>query len=184
NVEIASNRFVSDSTGISLWANPIEPSDWGYPKHRDTRSRDYLVRTNLFVDERVAVRAVATRPGRLTGNMHVRIDSMYALADSDWAIERDSPIRTATAAQDSLFRGDVGRMVVPPEFAKLAPPKLPAGFDPSRSPLARRDRSAIIVTEWGPYDWSTPLLWPADSSRAGPLRVRVLGPPRRWRRAG
>ena len=54
NNDIANNRFVGDSTGISLWANPIEPSDWGYPKHRDTRSRDYVIRTNLFVDERVA----------------------------------------------------------------------------------------------------------------------------------
>ena len=58
------------------------------------------------------------------------------------------------------------------------------GFDPARAPLARRDRSAIIVTEWGPYDWSTPLLWPADSTRTVPLRLRVLGPPGRWRVVG
>ena len=25
------------------YANPIEPSEWGYPKHRDTRSRDYSI---------------------------------------------------------------------------------------------------------------------------------------------
>jgi parallel beta-helix repeat protein len=182
NIEIANNRFVGDSTGISLWANPIEPSDWGYPKHRDTRSRDYVIRSNLFMDERVAVRAAATRATRLTGNTHRRIDSIYVLADTaDWTIERDTPIRSASPAQDSMLRGDVGRLVPPPEFAKLAPPPLPGGLDPARSPLARRDRSAIIVTEWGPYDWSYPLLWPADSSRAVPLRLRVLGPPGSWR---
>jgi len=183
--EIAANRFVSDSTGISLWANPIEPSDWGYPKHRDTRSHGYEVRSNLFVDERVAVRAAATRESRLTSNTHLRIDSVYVLADTaDWAIDRDVPIRTNNPAQDSLLRGDVGRMVVPAEFAKLAPPRLPEGLDPARAPLARRDRSAIVVTEWGPYDWSAPMLWPADSTRSTPLRLRVLGPPGRWRVVG
>jgi parallel beta-helix repeat protein len=185
NNEIAANRFVGDSTGISLWANPIEPSDWGYPKHRDTRSRDYLVRSNLFVDERVAVRGAATRATRLTGNTHLRVDSVYVLADTaGWTIERDTRIPSATPAQDSMLRGDVGRIVPPPEFAKLAPPRVPGGLDPDRAPLARRDRSAIVVTEWGPYDWSTPLLWPADSTRSVPLTLRVLGPPGGWRVVG
>ena len=182
NNEIANNRFVADSTGISLWANPIEPSDWGYPKHRDTRSRDYVIRSNLFLDERVAVRAAATQTVRLTGNTHLRIDSTYVLADTaGWTIDRDTPIRSVTPAQDSMLRGDVGRMVLPPEFAKLAPTPLPGGLDPSAAPLARRDRSAIVVTEWGPYDWTYPMLWPADSSHAVPLRLRVLGPQGRWR---
>ena len=181
NNEIAANRFVGDSTGISLWANPIEPSDWGYPKHRDTRSRDYLIRSNLFIDERVAIRGAATRATRLTGNTRLRVDSAHVLADTaDWTIDRDVAIPSASPSQDSLLRGDVGRIVPPPEFAKLAPPRLPDGLDPARAPLARRDRSAIIVTEWGPYDWSAPLLWPADSTRALPLRLRVLGPPGRW----
>jgi len=64
------------------------------------------------------------------------------------------------------------------------PARRPGGLDPAKAPLARRDRSAIIVTEWGPYDWSTPLLWPVDSSRATPLRLHVLGSPGRWRVVG
>ncbi len=48
NNDISYNRFTEDSTAVYLWANPIEPSDWGYPKHRDTRSRDYrLTREHL-----------------------------------------------------------------------------------------------------------------------------------------
>lgn len=57
-------------------------------------------------------------------------------------------------------------------------------FRSSANPLARRPRSAITVDEWGPYDWRSPKLWPADSSRAMPLRLRVLGPPGRWRVVG
>jgi len=72
---------------------------------------------------------------------------------------------------------------MPREFSRLAPAPLRNGFMPFRSsanPLARRPRSAIIVDEWGPYDWRSPKLWPADSSHALPLRLRVLGPPGRW----
>ncbi|HEV8149989.1 MAG TPA: PA14 domain-containing protein, partial [Gemmatimonadales bacterium] len=47
--------------------------------------------------------------------------------------------------------------------------------------LTRRDRSAIVVDEWGPYDWRSPKLWPVDSSHAIPLRLRTLGPPGAWR---
>lgn len=53
--DIIGNRFADDSTAISLWANPIEPSDWGYPRHRDTRSRDYRIAGNEFTGNRVGL---------------------------------------------------------------------------------------------------------------------------------
>src|SRR5882762_10038127 len=46
---IANNRFDHDSTAIRLWADSIEPSDWGYPKHHDTRSRDYRIAGNQYI---------------------------------------------------------------------------------------------------------------------------------------
>src|ERR1043165_4974937 len=46
---IAGNRSDRDSTAISLWADSIAPSDWGYPKHHDTRSRDYVIGGNESV---------------------------------------------------------------------------------------------------------------------------------------
>ena len=182
NNDISLNRFVGDSTGISLWANPIEPSDWGYPKHRDTQSRDYRIRDNLFVDERVALRAATTKGTRLTGNATLRVDSAYVLRDTaDWTIGRDSLVGAPAASDEASLRGGGGRPALPPDIAALAPPKMPNGLDLSAAPQARRDRSAIVVTEWGPYDWSYPLVWPLDSTRATPLRLGVLGPPGRWR---
>jgi hypothetical protein len=55
------------------------------------------------------------------------------------------------------------------------------GYDWRAGTMADRDRSAIIVDEWGPYDWRTPRLWPAGSSLATPLKLRVLGPAGSWR---
>jgi parallel beta-helix repeat protein len=49
---IIGNRFDHDSTAIRLWADSIEPSAWGYPKHHDTRSRDYRIVGNEFSDNR------------------------------------------------------------------------------------------------------------------------------------
>jgi len=46
--EIAANMFYRETMGINLWQNEKQDPNWGYPKHRDTRSRDYLIRQNEF----------------------------------------------------------------------------------------------------------------------------------------
>ncbi len=147
---IEHNRFDgagSDSIGLSLWANPIEPSDWGYPKHRDTKSRDYHIRRNTFIG-----------------------------MNQPWSIRQTSPVdtsgnvgRTADGACDplALFRASG----MPAPAIANAPTTWP------HRGVADRDRSDIIVDEWGPFDWRSPKLWPIDSARAVPLRLRVVGPP-------
>src|SRR6266508_2642244 len=131
---IAHNRFDRDSTAIRLWADSIEPSDWGYPKHHDTRSRGYRIGGNEFVGNRTT--------------LHLR----------------------NTMGVDTL--AVISRPVPPPLLAALRRPS-PA--------VAGRDRSAIIVDEWGPYSWESPKLWPVDSTRAVPMRLATLGPSGRWR---
>jgi len=138
NNTIALNRFDGDSTAIRLWADSIAPSDWGYPKFRDTRSRGYKIGGNQFTRNQITLKVANT-------------------TDLDTA-------------------GSV-RRPPPPQFS----PKVTA---PPSSDLAQRARAAIIVDEWGPYDYRTPKLWPAgDSSRAVPLRLATLGPGTRdtWR---
>jgi len=150
---IRGNRFRRDSTAIRLWADSIEPSEWGYPKHHDTRSRDYAVDSNLFVGNRVAMRARNTSGLVVTNNRWFGVDTLGF--DTTGNVMSEDTI----AAQG----------VRPP------PGRVPG------SDLARRGRSAIIVDEWGPYDWQSPKLWPVDSSRAVPLRLAVLGPAGTWR---
>jgi len=181
NNEILANRFTGDSTAISLWANPIEPSDWGYPKHRDTRSRDYRITGNVFLRQRAAIRARTTRDVRLTGNRITAADSTYVVADTaGWTIDEDT-ITSEPTADDNASTG--ARLPpLPPDLARLIPAQLPGRQPfPPHPGLTWRDRSAIIVTESGPYDWRSPLLWPADSTRATPLRLRVVGPEGEWR---
>jgi len=152
---IRGNRFLRDSTAIRLWADSIEPSEWGYPKHHDTRSRDYAIDSNVFVGNRVGVRARNTTGLVVTNNRWSGVDTL------------------GFDASGNVASGDT-------TFQAVRIPERPAGGVPG-SELTRRDRSAIIVDEWGPYDWQSPKLWPVDSSRAVPLRLAVLGPEGTWR---
>ena len=165
---ITGNRFVRDSTAIRLWADSIEPSEWGYPKHHDTRSRDYVVANNVFVKNRVALRARNTSAVTVTDNRWVGVDTMLALLDT-----------AAFRAAGNMPSDDTTRQTLPPDSPDFAS-KVPRGHVPS-SALTLRDRSAIVVDEWGPYDWQSPKLWPVDSSRAVPLRLAVVGPRGTWR---
>jgi len=176
NNEIVRNSFVGDSTAVSVWAKPVEPSDWVYPRVRDTRSRDYLVREDRFVGNRVAVRAANTLSLLLAANEMTDVDS--ALVSPDSSIPGDITI-AATEADSAVTSSDVAAPAIPAEYADLAP--APRGIMPAVKPLETRPRSSIVVDEWGPYDWRSPKLWPVDSARAAPLRLAVLGPPGEWR---
>lgn len=169
---IASNVFVGDTTAIYLWANAIEPSDWGYPKFRDTRGRDYQIDHNLFHGNRAGIRALNHLNLAVTGNQLLDVDSFTVLRDTtSYRADGNGPLTERPYAWP----------VLPTVYATLAPDSIGGPLRAPVSPLARRDRSTIIVDEWGPYDWKTPKLWPIDSTRAVPLRLWVVGPAGRWR---
>jgi parallel beta-helix repeat protein len=175
NDTIVANILVGDSTGIRLWADPIEPSEWGYPKHRDTRSRDHLVDGNLIGRARVGVRAANTSGLAVVNNRFVEVDSVVALRDTArFTFAGNTAIDTAPWPRRFLR--------APRELVDSVLP-LRGGFMPARpdTSLAGLPRSAIVVDEWGPYDYRSPKLWPVDSTRELPLRLRVMGPRGRWR---
>jgi nitrous oxidase accessory protein NosD len=139
NNVIAGNSFTNDDIGIRLWANETQDPNWGYPKNRDTRSRDYVIAGNTMTGVKTPMQV--TRTDRLTTD----------------APQADGALK-----------------------APAAPERLPDGIDPMIPAGGRRGREFIIVDEWGPYDWTTPKLWPAGRSDQSPLKLRVLGPPRQW----
>ena len=153
---IVGNRFDGDTTAISLWANPTEPPDWGYPKHRDTRSRDHVVVDNVFSGARRVWRLENSSGHEITGNRTF----------SEIPAEACSPRALLGAAYDSLAPSLPG---VRPEIPDV--------------PRALLARSAIVVDEWGPYDGRSPKLWPVDTVRTS-VRLRVLGPEGDWRVTG
>ena len=174
---IASNIFAGDSTAIRVWADSIEPSEWGYPKHRDTHSKGYEINDNLFIANRVGIRAASTMGLTVANNQLFGVDSTAAIDDSTGYTFIRNAVRERTPSPTPRLPP------LPAEFAKLAPKPIPRGWMPFRSDtaLSRRPRSAIIVDDWGPYDYRSPKLWPVDSAHELPLRLRTLGPAGRWR---
>jgi parallel beta-helix repeat protein len=175
NNVIVANTFVDDSTAIRVWGDSIAPSDWGYPKHRDTRSNNYRIDGNLFGRARVGVRASNTSALSVINNRFMAVDSAAAVSDSSGYSFADN-----TTALDAPWPR---RFLRPPlELVDSVLP-LAGGFMPLRldTSVAVRPRSAIIVDEWGPYDYRSPKLWPVDSTRGIPFRLRTLGPPGKWR---
>jgi parallel beta-helix repeat protein len=175
---IADNRFDHDGTAIQLWANRVEPSDWQYPKRRDTRSTGYRIERNEITGAKVALRVADTRASGLADNRITNTDTAFVLKDSTGVTLQGNDTTAKTVSPHAQWPrpNSAGS-----EDGRLAPPRIAGASSAFGDSLSRRDRSAIIVTEWGPYDWRSPLLWPADSSRRTPLPLRVLGPAGAWR---
>lgn len=148
---IANNIFDGDSLAISLWARTSQPADWGYPQHRDVRSRDPVIEDNVF-------RNVAER----------------------WRLENTEGIRVGANTVEDAGEACDPRALLGAAFDSLAPnlPDVPREIP--QSPRRELPRSAIVVDAWGPYDGRSPKLWPADTTRLG-VPLRVLGPDGRWR---
>lgn len=163
---IRGNTFTQDTTAIHLWWNRLEPSDWGYPKTRDTRSRDYDIFANTFVDARLALRIDNTQRVAVDSNRFRGVDSLFRLTgDTTGWVYRDTTGR-------STHLHPRNQIVLQPRRD---------GIDAMIPEGAMRGRKTIIVDEWGPYEWKSPKLWPVGRSDATPQRLRVLGPPGRWR---
>jgi len=180
---IAWNRIADGTTGISLWADPVTDTSWGYPKQREVSSRDYQVSNNVFAKLRVGVRARNTEDLILAWNRWITVDSATVLRDTTgFQSAEDAP--TEAGAAGAAGAGDSSVPALPAEYARLAPAVAAGDSTIPESPLTKRDRAAIIVDEWGPYDWGSPRMWPVDSVREMPLRLAVLGPAGTWRVAG
>lgn len=162
NITIAQNQFTGDATAVRLWANPTQDPNWGYPKSRDTRSRDYRIEGNAFDDHKVAFDVTRTSGVVLNANTFSRVAQTLQAGVDVRALAMDTGGPT-------------------PVLEPASPPKLAGGLDAMLPPGARRGRDTIIVDEWGPYDYRSPKLWPAGKPHDRPLTLRVLGPPGGWR---
>ena len=164
---ITENRFEGDEIAIRLWKNPTQDPNWEYPKRRDTRSRDYVIAGNTFVGTPTALKVTETQNVRVLTNSFEKVATVAVLAGDtrNFGVGDDVavPIRTRPTLDVTL------------------PKPLTGGMDPKVAEADRRSREAIIIDEWGPYDWKSPKLWPEGRSDATPLKLRVLGPAGAWK---
>jgi hypothetical protein len=163
---ITENVFDGDETAIRLWKNLTQDPNWEYPKKRDTRSRDYVIAGNTFKGNATALKIAETQNVRVLTNGFQKVGTLAVLSG------------------DTRNLGIGDEITVPlrsrPTMDAALPRPLPGGIDAKMPDAERRGRDAIIVDEWGPYDWKSPKLWPEGRADARPLTLRVLGPPGDW----
>jgi parallel beta-helix repeat protein len=182
---ILNNRITGGIDGVQLWANYPESADWGYPRHHDTHSQDYRISGNTFAGNRVALSIANSARVTVTGNRFLGVDTLAVLKDTTAYTDAGNTEVPRGAASRAAQSGACDpRALLPREYARLAPAAPADERSVPSSALTRRDRAAIVVDEWGPYDWKSPRLWPVDSAHENPLRLAVLGPAGRWTVAG
>ncbi|CAN5688025.1 hypothetical protein BH18ACI5_BH18ACI5_05010 [soil metagenome] len=175
NNQINGNTFDGDETAVRLWQNATQDPNWAYPKTRDTRSHDYVIRGNAFRNHKVAIDLRDTADVRLSGDKFSDVVERLKLAGTNTGLQDAGPV-------------DARNVAVSYDYPR--PEWLPGGVDPMIKDGERRARSTIIVDEWGPYDWKSPKLWPVldqpglkvpDYNLRGLLKLNVLGPAGAWR---
>ena len=198
NNTIMGNVFAGNDASIRLWQNANQDPNWGYPKARNTDSKDYLIQENEFYSnkEHLNVRdttAISMIKNRL-GGMKLKLEGK-----TEPFTARDNIVEGTSLG---IFSAETNRLVDPPlmsEAASWAPgianwldkpllkpdhvAPLPGGnwpFIPSNQP---RGRKYILVDEWGPYDFKRPVLWPRGPIAPGSssLKFTILGPAGYWK---
>lgn len=182
-IRIRNNVFDRDKTAIRLWANDSQDPNWGYPKNRDTRSRNYDISYNRFTANDTALEIDDTTDVAMRGNAFESVGTRLVM----------------TGTTDRLAFSIPGVAVLndPAPLFEMPLP-LDEGMDAMIPAGGRRGREFIIVDEWGPYDFRSPKLWPAVTNQHTPspsggqgsstpvptlVTLRVLGPPGTWRLA-
>src|SRR5262245_24350337 len=164
---ISENVFDGDETAIRLWKNATQDPNWEYPKRRDTRSRDYVIAGNTFKGSATALKITETQGVRVLTNEFERVGTVATLAGDTRNLGIGDEVTVQVRTR--------------PTMDAALPKPMPGAADPKAPDSARRARDAIIVDEWGPYDWKSPKLWPDGRSDATPLKLRVLGPAGAWK---
>ncbi len=174
--KILANDFEGDQTAIRLWWNPIEPSDWGYPKSRDTKSRAYTINDNRFLGTKVALALENTQKTVLLRNKYFGVDTLVRTKGDTAGFRRDARRSGMAALPLAPWR--------PNPRDPAAPPPLAKAVDPFSLDAPERGRAGILIDEWGPYDGRAPKAWPvrdADSAVVrGQVAYRIIGPAGAW----
>ncbi len=164
---ITYNLFLRDKEAIRLWARKEQPADWGYAKYRDTQSKDYIILGNSFNGNPVAFNFDRTDNLKVFSNI---------FSETDLIFKTDSTV----TGLDTLI--DLNLAAQFDEDAAINIPEIDKPNDPFKGTGYLSGRKNILITEWGPYDFRSPIIWntnPTDKSDT--VKFDLLGPKGKWK---
>lgn len=200
NDTIRQNLFQDDSVGIQLWARDQQPADWGYVKHRDTRSRDHSIDRNVFLNVRKPLKISASKSISVNGeNLFYDFDvlletskandslrflrnDLYGSADKLASVWRH-PELSATKSLNFEHPGKPENPYAPLDipFGELhEPDSLPDGMLAVLPDGFPRGRRFILMDEWGPFDFRRPIAV-LDTVAGQQYSLVLIGPSGDWK---
>lgn len=155
------NIFTGDKEAIRLWSNKQQAPDWGYPKYHDTRSAGYTIAGNSFNNNLGVINISRTDSVSIFNNTYAgfitrfKFDSLVTNIDS---VSRDIP--------------DSG----------IVYPRIKKPIDPFSGNGKYIGRKNILITEWGPYDFRSPIIWNTNlTDTTSTMQFDLLGPKGKWK---
>ena len=165
--DIHHNLFFRDKTAIKLWARTQQPADWGYAKYRDTKSRNYKLVANSYNDNQTALDIIRTDSLKIFGDY---------ISNAGHFLKIDSTVTNLDSTQDQILLEDFS------VDSAITGPGIDDPIDPFKGMGKLAGRKNIMITEWGPYDFRSPIIWntnPTDTS--GMMRFDIKGPAGKWK---
>ena len=165
--DIHHNLFFRDKTAIKLWARRDQPGNWGYARYRDTRSRDYNLALNSYNDNKTALDIMRTDSLKIFGDY---------ISNTDQFLKIDSTVTNLDTTQDEKLAEKFSVDSV------INGPGIDDPVDAFKGMGKLAGRKNILVTEWGPYDFRSPVIWntnPMDTS--GLMQFDIKGPGGKWK---
>jgi len=152
---ITHNTFRNNRCGVHIWSNPnpdFQKKPWGKANPND--AKDNTISYNVFDGDRLALH-LRNAPGtKLIGNKMINV-------------EKEMDV-------DEISRPQVEE----DKAQEWKPPSYPV-FGETRPVGARKElygRHNIIMTEWGPYDFQSFVIYPTQIHGGEKATAQVLGP--------
>jgi parallel beta-helix repeat protein len=161
------NVFYEDKEAIRLWARREQPANWGYAKNRDTRSRQYVIAQNSFNNHPTVLNLNRTEHLTVFGNRFIGSEQIFKMDST--VTELDTVVNEEVI---DMLMADTGAV-----WPVIKNPK-----DPFKGANVFAGRKNIMMTEWGPYDFLSPIIWHANPKDSGSqMKFDLLGPAGKWK---
>ena len=198
------NLLSNDTVGVRLWGRESQPADWGYPQHRDTRSRHTVIDRNVFLNTRTPLAIANSDSIDVNGeNLFYNFETLLRAAQPNrglrflrndvylpgkeaealWSHPELVPMRGLNATHPDLAPPDPYAPLQIPLEEVSEPDSLQGGMNAGLPPGFPRGRRFILVDEWGPYDFQRPIAALAYADKQE-LQIALLGPSGDWRLVG
>jgi len=171
---ISVNSITHCKEAVKLWARASQPADWVYANRRDTRSRNYRIDFNQFWNNQLVFDFLLT--SNIAGKRNDTIQNkIFQKSDTVIRSIRFGDFPKSYEDFDSSYREKKREK----EISYI---RMPWRTELKKTDSSKMGRRQIRMTEWGPYDFRSPLIWNTNpASTSDTMLFEIIGPEAVWK---